>query len=184
MPLARGGNRDRRLQRCADGRSPCVGARVSAIALLYLHSGLGHAACAPGQPSAHPTRQYLLRGGTVFDTRTQLTWQRCSVGQAWQDSKGCVGAVQGLTLLQAQLLEKDGWRLPTIDELKSLVARNCTHPAINEQVFPGMDVQNLYYWSKTSPREAELYYLNFETGTVSADGDEEPYSVRLVRSGP
>jgi hypothetical protein len=120
----------------------------------------------------------------VFDKKTHLTWQRCSVGQAWQDGRGCIGTVQGLTLLQAELLETSGWRLPTIEELETLVSSNCTRPAINEEVFPGMDVQHLYYWSKTSPREALLDYLNFETGTVSADGDQEPYSVRLVRGGP
>lgn len=155
---------------------------VTVITLLCLQPALAHAACAPGKANAHPTSQYILKGGTAFDTKTKLTWQRCSVGQTWQDGKGCVGSVQGLTLLQAKLLEKDGWRLPTIEELETLVSLNCTRPAINEQVFPGMDVESLYYWSKTSPREASLYYLNFETGTVSADGDQEPYSVRLVRS--
>ncbi len=153
------------------------------LILLCLQAALAYSACAPGKPDAHPTSRYILRGGTAFDTRTRLTWQRCSVGQTWQGGKGCVGAVQGLTLLQAQLLEKDGWRLPTIEELKTLVSPSCSRPAINEEVFPGMDIQSLYYWSNTSPREASLYYLNFETGAVSADGDEEPYSVRLVRSG-
>jgi hypothetical protein len=153
------------------------------VALVGLQPALARAACAPGQAQAHPTRQYVLKGGTAFDTKTRLTWQRCSAGQHWQDGKGCVGMVQGLTLLQAELLENDGWRLPTIEELETLVAPNCTHPAINQEVFPGMDVQSLYYWSRTSPRDGELDYLNFATGTVSSDSDEEPYSVRLVRSG-
>jgi Protein of unknown function (DUF1566) len=157
---------------------------IPAVALLCLLPALTHAACDPGKPDSRPTSQYVLKGGTAFDKRTHLTWQRCSAGQSWQDGKGCVGAVQGLTRLQAELLEKDGWRLPTIEELETLVSPSCTHPAINEVVFPGMDLQSLYYWSKTSPRPASLDYLNFETGTVSADGDDEPYSVRLVRSGP
>ena len=119
----------------------------------------------------------------AFDKVTGLTWQRCSAGQSWQNGKGCIGTVQGLAVLQAELLEVNGWRLPTIEELKTLVSPNCTRPAINEEVFPGMDVQSLYYWSKTSPRASSFDYLNFETGTVSADGDQEPYSVRLVHSG-
>ncbi len=153
-------------------------------ALWCLQTALVHAACHPGTPDSHPTSRYVLKGATAFDKKTKLTWQRCSVGQTWQEGMGCLGAVQGLTLLQAKLLEQDGWRLPTIEELKTLVSPNCARPAINDEVFPGMDVQNLYYWSSTSPREAELDYLNFEAGTVSADGDEEPYSVRLVRSSP
>ena len=156
--------------------------RIPVVALLCLQTAFAHAACDPGKPAAHPTRQYILKGGLAFDKKTKLTWQRCSVGQSWQDGKGCIGTVQGLTLLQAELLETDGWRLPTIDELETLVDPSCDHPAINQEVFPGMDVQRLYYWSKTPPREAELSYLNFETGTVSADSDQEPYSVRLVSS--
>jgi hypothetical protein len=151
-------------------------------ALLCLPTMRAHAACRAGKLDSHPTSRYVLKGAKAFDKKTKLTWQRCSVGQSWRDDKGCVGEIQGLTLLQAKLLEQDGWRLPTIEELKSLVSPNCSRPSINDTVFPGMDVQNLYYWSSTSPRESELDYLNFEAGTVSADGDEEPYSVRLVRS--
>jgi len=157
---------------------------IPLLVLLCVQTAIGYAACDPGKPTVHPTSQYLLKGETAFDRKTRLTWQRCSVGQIWHEGKGCVGTVQGLTRLQAELLEKNGWRLPTIEELETLVSPNCSRPAINEEVFPDMDVRSLYYWSRTSPREAALNYLNFETGTVSADGDDEPYSVRLVRSGP
>ena len=157
---------------------------VPVVAVLCMHAALAYGVCVSDGPDTHPTSQYILKGGTAFDKKTHLTWERCSVGQTWQDGKGCVGTVQGLTRLQAELLEQNGWRLPTIEELETLVSRNCTHPAINEEVFPGMDAQSLYYWSKTSSREASLDYLNFATGTVSADSDEEPFSVRLVHSGP
>ena len=155
---------------------------ILAVASLA-HAALVHGACDPKRPNARPLKQYVLRGGTAFDRKTGLTWQRCSVGQTWEDGKGCDGAVKGTTRLQAELLEHDGWRLPSIEELKTLVSTTCSRPSINETVFPGMDVRQLYYWSRTSPREASLYYLNFDNGTVSADGDEEPYSVRLVRTG-
>ncbi len=143
-----------------------------------------YAACEAGKPTQNPSSQYVVNGATVYDTESHLTWQRCSAGQLWQEGQGCVGTVKGLPRLQAELLEEDGWRLPTIDELATLVSPTCTRPATNEDVFPGMDLHSLNYWSKTAPREAFLNYVNFETGRVSTDADEEPYAVRLVRSGP
>ena len=159
-------------------------AALPIVAFLGLQTALAHAACDAHKANANPTSRYVLKAGTAFDKKSKLTWQRCSVGQTWQEGKGCIGTVKGLPRLQAELLEEDGWRLPTVDELATLVSPTCTRPSINEEVFPGMDVGSLYYWSKTVPREAYLNYVNFETGAVSADSDGEHYAVRLVRSGP
>ncbi|SFR54013.1 DUF1566 domain-containing protein [Thiomicrospira sp. ALE5] len=71
---------------------------------------------------------YIDNGdGTVTDTETNLTWMRCSLGQQWTGST-CTGvaiqmnhndaAMRGLGFNYAG---KSDWRLPTFDELHSLV---------------------------------------------------------------
>jgi len=65
--------------------------------------------------------RYLINNdGTVTDIHTKLTWQRCSVGQIWT-GETCAGDFIGFTWDQAMQLAKDGWRLPTVDELDTLV---------------------------------------------------------------
>ncbi len=151
--------------------------------VLGLQTASAFAACDTSKPNQKPTSGYVLKGATAFDKATNLTWQRCSVGQTW-DGKGCAGAVKGVPWLDGQALAENGWRIPTIDELKTLVSPTCAKPAINEDVFPGIDKDSYYYWSMTEPRENSVSYLDFATGSVSADAPAEPYSVRFVRTGP
>lgn len=65
--------------------------------------------------------RYLINNdGTVTDIHTKLTWQRCSVGQTWT-GETCAGEASSFKWDDAMQLAKDGWRLPTVDELDTLV---------------------------------------------------------------
>ncbi|MDD3761278.1 MAG: DUF1566 domain-containing protein [Acidithiobacillus sp.] len=84
------------------------------------------------EPRNEQAGRYLDNGdGTVTDTETGLQWMRCSLGQAW-DGTSCVGEAEGYTWQEAldaaeELNRKGGyaghrdWRLPSIEELHSLV---------------------------------------------------------------
>jgi hypothetical protein len=66
---------------------------------------------------------YLVHknGSMILDTKTNLVWQRCSVGQTWNKLKGCIGESTIFTFDQVKKLgKKNGWRVPTIRELQSL----------------------------------------------------------------
>ncbi|SFR54003.1 DUF1566 domain-containing protein [Thiomicrospira sp. ALE5] len=71
---------------------------------------------------------YIDNGdGTVTDTETNLTWMRCSLGQTWNGST-CLGDASRHNWQTARDLAKEShfadksdWRLPTVDELHSLV---------------------------------------------------------------
>ncbi|WP_176718945.1 DUF1566 domain-containing protein, partial [Methylophaga muralis] len=58
--------------------------------------------------------------GTITDTKTNLIWQRCSLGQTWT-GETCAGSADGYNWPSAMKQVKDGWRLPTVDELDTLV---------------------------------------------------------------
>lgn len=107
------------------------------------------AICSSQIVSQTPNSRYqiLNSGNEVKDLKTKLIWQRCSVGQTWTGSS-CDGDVTGYTWPQALETVKtgdNGWRLPNVKELYSLVNTACYNPAINEPIFP--NTPNSGYWS-------------------------------------
>ena len=67
----------------------------------------------------------------VLDLKYDIFWLRCSVGQVWQDNS-CTGKAIKLTMEQvSQAIEKaneqlgGSWRLPTREELESIVWFEC-----------------------------------------------------------
>lgn len=139
------------------------------------------AACDDLRPTI-PSSRYVMAGGEVYDTQTDLTWQRCSAGQNWMDAGGCAGEIEEFTWAQADDLAGDGWRLPTKDELITLISQACT-PSVNPEAFPDMDVKKLWYWSsdQMDPDLAGLVY--FDGGATFNGYRTSMNAVRLVRSG-
>ena len=63
--------------------------------------------------------------GTVTDSKTNLMWMRCAIGQTWTGS-ACKGKAKEISWNEAirysiKFSDYDNWRLPTIDELATLV---------------------------------------------------------------
>lgn len=116
--------------------------------------------------------------GEVRDNYTGRIWQRCSFGQTWTGSS-CSGGVKLYSASRApELLAKEGYRLPTIDELRSLVEPNC-NPKINP-IFSGLD--HTEYWSSTpSTRANNNLTIDFGTGREGMSWQDNGRAVRGVR---
>ncbi len=92
-----------------------------------------------GQTSNH----FVDNGdGTVTDTATGLMWQQTTAPgtYTWQEA---LSYCEGLSLAG-----HTDWRLPTINELGSIVDLAEFIPSINRDFFP--DTQPSYYWSSTT----------------------------------
>jgi hypothetical protein len=118
----------------------------------------------------------------VTDSKTGLTWQRCSVGQSFAAStcSGTLGTYtheQALAYAQAQT----GWRLPSVKELSSLVDSSVIGPAINSTAFPATPSSSTWASSPYASDSASAWIVNFTDGTVSTSSRSNLYHVRLVR---
>ncbi|TVR59246.1 MAG: DUF1566 domain-containing protein [Candidatus Competibacteraceae bacterium] len=129
--------------------------------------------------------------GTVTDLGTGLTWMRFALGQRWENGR-VVGEAMKVTFDEAEIhvnrlnamqyLGKRGWRLPTKDELLTLVRRNY-QPTINPKAFP--QCPSSYFWSAspTAARSCDSWYVNFDHGFASVSHRSRNHHVRLVRGG-
>jgi hypothetical protein len=137
--------------------------------------------CAIQAPAgaAAPANRYVVSAGTVYDTKTKLTWQQTptTTMYQWNDAiaycaSASVSAALGGT----------GWRLPTIKELQTLIDfTQATNPMIDHTAFPGTASGG--WWSSTpataSSSEAwAVFFYGGDTGTI-----ERVYgsAVRCVR---
>lgn len=137
------------------------------------------------------TRYQIIEGSNgseVKDIKTGLIWQRCSVGQMWANNQ-CYGTPQSYTWSEALQKTKalgNGYRLPNVKELQTLVEEACVSPAINETIFPTTAIND--YWS-SSPKTSDNRYawsVNFEEGTVNSASiyykTAKKFNVRAVRN--
>lgn len=131
------------------------------------------------------------RDGTVSDISTGLMWQKCSNGQSGNNcSNGSVLIYSWQAALQLVIDINTGyglanykdWRLPNINELHSIVERQCYDPAINLTVFPA--TPSLGFWSSSpaSFDSAYSWFVNFAIGYDNWDVKYDNYAVRLVRN--
>jgi hypothetical protein len=142
-----------------------------------------------GRTDGRPQTRFILRGPEAFDTKTGLTWQRCSLGMTWDGKRACVGEIMSPGLDEAtKKAEMLGgkWRVPSGPELETIVDRSCGSPVVDVSVFP--DIQKdedgeADYWTTNPVGMANLYYF-FDFMNGQADGHTRGFqlAVRLVRN--
>lgn len=159
--------------------------------------------------------RYIEDGQLVSDLQTSLIWQRCAIGQTWSSStNNCEG--EALRLTHQETLNKlseygEGWRIPTANELISLVycsngtpvyfiteleskceSTELNQPTIYTNVFVNTLTQLTPYY-RTSTRypspegfSNSVFYelIDFSSGGTSQTHASEPvaFFVRLVKT--
>ena len=155
-----------------------------------------------GASSASPNDRYRFLGKDqeiVEDIRTKLQWQRCSLGQTWNGAT-CAGEATKYQWDEARRAASAGWRLPTKDELASLIYCSSGEPAywkptsaackgaysrptIWSAAFPHTPAN--WFWSSSpyASSSGSAWNVRFSNGSGGYYGKDYSLHVRLVRGG-
>ncbi len=115
-----------------------------------------------------PTSQFTFdTNGNATDKVTGLMWQRCPIGTGYSNSGTPTTYTDDLCTNENTLLSwsealkaaqtananlvggYSDWRLPNVQELRSIIERRNYDPAINPVVFPSYN--SSAFWSSTPP---------------------------------
>jgi formylglycine-generating enzyme required for sulfatase activity len=145
--------------------------------LFSTKSSDGYVRCVRGQK--HSFGKFMVNNdGTVTDNMTGLIWQRDHGGQkTWE---GAISYCEEQLLLGGY----EDWRLPSRNELNSIIDYDTYDPAIDATAFPG--TRAAFYWSSTTFANDPLnaWSAHFYTGLVNYwdKSSSDPF-VRCVRGG-
>ncbi|PJZ48490.1 hypothetical protein CH362_14915 [Leptospira saintgironsiae] len=126
-----------------------------------------------------------VENGTVTDNVTGLTWQKCTNGLSGTscNTGSATGSTWTTALASCNALTLAGktWRLPNINELRSIMDYSKANPSVDTIYFPG--TLSNYYWSSTSysPSPSNAWYVHFNRGLVSPfAAKSNSYFIRCV----
>jgi Protein of unknown function (DUF1566) len=160
-----------------------------AVAALLLLPGPDFAFTCYDRAGGSPVR-FALNGGEAFDSKTGLTWKRCSLGKAWDGKRGCIGETAFQNLDQAIKSAKAAgpeWRVPSGPELESIVDPSCGTAVVDKTVFPDVapdENGEADYWTTNKVGAAGLvYFFDFMTGRADGHSRGFELAVRLVKTG-
>jgi hypothetical protein len=123
-----------------------------------------------------PPCRYTIGIDTVLDNETMLTWQRypSALLKNWDQASAYCSNLS---------IDGGGWRLPTIQELQTLVDESKYDPAIDTNAFPepGFSLWSSSISATIGPTYA--WTISFHSGVVFDNGGfmENNNDVRCVR---
>ena len=133
---------------------------VVAVAVLGTSVAVVRAAATDGR--------FVSTGGSIQDTVTRLEWQPDAGSFAWSTSL-CVGAPP--------------WRLPSVEELETLVDERATTGPRVDAIFSGTTAEA--YWTSTVKAGGgtpSAWTVNFSTGAVDTAAQTGSLRVKCVKA--
>ena len=136
-----------------------------------------------------PTSDFVdNKDGTVTHLKTGLMWKRCAEGQAWNGTT-CAGDAArydwktAISLTSSSAGHND-WRIPTANELLTIVEYQTLDPAINATIFPNTPSSGFWSGSHYASVLGRVWLVSFSDGSVENNvSQDSSLAARLVRVG-
>lgn len=129
----------------------------------------------PLAPESPQDSNYIISANTVIDKTTNLLWQRIGDGttRTWDEA---------WTYCRTLTIDTyESWRLPSWQELQSIVSFDQYSPAINGVAFPST-TNGTFWTASTDPYDSdEALRVNFFGGIVLGSAKDSATQVRCVR---
>lgn len=139
------------------------------------------------------TPHYTVNGdGTVTDTKTGLMWKQCPEGISGKDcATGKADKFKWQYALDKAKAINDGegyaghkdWRVPTIEELMSIINTNVKDPTIDSAAFPNTPFDAIYWSSTLTDDSQNVACAGFSIGKRLWTFKFDMAYLRLVRGG-
>jgi len=130
--------------------------------------------------SAQERFMEVMSGQAVLDRETGLVWAK---------NANLFGAIDWESAVDycrnREIGDRKGWRLPTVEELSSLLDMSiATPPRVHTEPFYNIQMSDPY-WTSTHDRwdEPAAWYVNMDSGTVSIASKANELYVWPVRGG-
>ena len=137
-----------------------------------------------------PNSRFELSDGEAIDKQTGLVWKRCMEGQAWnQETSTCDGSPVARNWVQAHQKVPEGWRLPNVKELISIIEYGCGNPTINLSIFPTTPIASVWssslskspLYANFRPADQLSWSVSFQDGTTGSNRASTEFLTRLVK---
>src|SRR5258708_2399350 len=108
-----------------------------------------------------PPGRYTIANGTVYDTKTKLTWEQTPGPNSFYPT-----LVPSDQYCPTLMLEGGGWRLPSLTELLTIVDESRSDPAIDPTAFPATPSEPFVAPVKSKLADGESECVYFKTGEI------------------
>lgn len=132
------------------------------------------AAACTNLPEKKPFRNYQMRLNGVEDKNSGLLWHLLEA----TDKRTKYTYEQAKEQCDNLTLNARTWRLPTTEELYSIVDYSYYRPSVDMKYFGAM--MHRYYWSSDTLNENEAFAVGFKLGSVATINKTESAYVRCV----
>jgi hypothetical protein len=134
--------------------------------------------------AAAPAGRYQIGTGTVYDTKTKLTWQQTVPSGTYTFDYSGSSSTSAQVYCASLSLSGGGWRVPTMKELPTLVDYSVASPGptIDASAFPSTPA--VEFWSATPDGMISrgVWVVDFSTGArVGIMATIAMLNVRCVR---
>ncbi len=126
---------------------------------------------------------------TIIDNKNRNIWLRCPVGMSW-DGSSCAGISLKYTWAEAvvtveelnekKLAGRTDWRLPTVDELASVVELRCFKPAIDLKAFPYSPESGFWTDTAVDGVQPRAWVVHFLHGRPYVANKSQTWRLRLI----